>query len=49
MNAWDDPRIARGMEKQLGTRRARIAAPATHAKLAAEPARQSRPAGPLRP
>ena len=26
MNAWDDPRIARGMEKQLGDRRARIAA-----------------------
>jgi 2-keto-4-pentenoate hydratase len=26
MNAWDDPRIARGMEKQLTTRRARIAA-----------------------
>ena len=26
MNAWDDPRIARGMEKQLGERRARIAA-----------------------
>ena len=26
MNAWDDPRIARGMEKQLGARRARIAA-----------------------
>ena len=26
MNAWDDPRIARGMEKQLGQRRARIAA-----------------------
>lgn len=26
MNAWDDPRIARGMEKQLATRRARIAA-----------------------
>src|SRR4249920_1440178 len=26
MNAWDDPRIARGMEKQLGLRRARIAA-----------------------
>ena len=25
-NAWDDPRIARGMEKQLATRRARIAA-----------------------
>lgn len=25
-NAWDDPRIARGMEKQLGQRRARIAA-----------------------
>jgi 2-keto-4-pentenoate hydratase len=25
-NAWDDPRIARGMEKQLGERRARIAA-----------------------
>jgi 2-keto-4-pentenoate hydratase len=24
--AWDDPRIARGMEKQLGARRARIAA-----------------------
>jgi 2-keto-4-pentenoate hydratase len=26
MNAWDDPRIARGMEKQLAVRRARIAA-----------------------
>jgi len=26
MNAWDDPRIARGMEKQLVQRRARIAA-----------------------
>ena len=26
MNAWDDPRIARGMEKQLADRRARIAA-----------------------
>lgn len=26
MNAWDDPRIARGMEKQLAARRARIAA-----------------------
>ena len=26
MSAWDDPRIARGMEKQLATRRARIAA-----------------------
>ena len=26
MNAWDDPRIGRGMEKQLATRRARIAA-----------------------
>ena len=26
MNAWDDPRIARGMEKQLAERRARIAA-----------------------
>jgi 2-keto-4-pentenoate hydratase len=26
MNAWDDPRIARGMEKQLATRRARITA-----------------------
>src|SRR4051812_50058280 len=26
MNAWDDPRIARGMEKQLSLRRARIAA-----------------------
>jgi len=26
MNAWDDPRIARGMEKQLRQRRARIAA-----------------------
>src|SRR3954447_2287347 len=26
MNAWDDPRIARGMEKQFGERRARIAA-----------------------
>src|SRR3954464_531900 len=26
MNAWEDPRIARGMEKQLGERRARIAA-----------------------
>ena len=26
MNAWDDPRIARGMEQQLGERRARIAA-----------------------
>src|SRR3954454_3010516 len=26
MNAWDDPRIARGMQKQLGQRRARIAA-----------------------
>jgi 2-keto-4-pentenoate hydratase len=25
-NAWDDPRIARGMEKQLSVRRARIAA-----------------------
>jgi|SRR5215213_3495190 len=25
-NAWDDPRIARGMEKQLSLRRARIAA-----------------------
>jgi len=25
-DAWDDPRIARGMEKQLGIRRARIAA-----------------------
>ena len=25
-NAWDDPRIARGMEKQLAQRRARIAA-----------------------
>ena len=25
-NGWDDPRIARGMEKQLATRRARIAA-----------------------
>jgi 2-keto-4-pentenoate hydratase len=25
-NAWDDPRIARGMEKQLGERRGRIAA-----------------------
>jgi len=25
-DAWDDPRIARGMEKQLATRRARIAA-----------------------
>ena len=25
-NAWDDPRIARGMEKQLAARRARIAA-----------------------
>jgi 2-keto-4-pentenoate hydratase len=26
MNAWDDPRIARGMDKQLAARRARIAA-----------------------
>jgi 2-keto-4-pentenoate hydratase len=26
MNAWDDPRIARGMDKQLAERRARIAA-----------------------
>src|SRR5205085_1418570 len=26
MNAWDDPRIARGMEKQLAMRRARIGA-----------------------
>ncbi len=26
MNPWDDPRIARGMEKQLATRRQRIAA-----------------------
>ena len=26
MNAWDDPRIARGMDKQLSQRRARIAA-----------------------
>jgi len=26
VNAWDDPRIARGMEKQLATRRERIAA-----------------------
>jgi 2-keto-4-pentenoate hydratase len=26
MNAWDDPRIARGMQTQLGDRRARIAA-----------------------
>jgi 2-keto-4-pentenoate hydratase len=26
VNAWDDPRIARGMEKQLGVRRTRIAA-----------------------
>src|SRR5882724_12448490 len=26
MSAWDDPRIARGMEQQLGQRRARIAA-----------------------
>ena len=26
MNAWDDPRIARGMAKQLAVRRARIAA-----------------------
>jgi 2-keto-4-pentenoate hydratase len=26
MNAWDDPRIARGMEKQLADRAARIAA-----------------------
>jgi 2-keto-4-pentenoate hydratase len=26
MNAWDDPRIARGMEQQLATRRARISA-----------------------
>ena len=26
MNTWDDPRIARGMEKQLAARRARIAA-----------------------
>ena len=26
MTAWDDPRIARGMDKQLGERRARIAA-----------------------
>lgn len=26
MNAWDDPRIARGIEKQLAARRARIAA-----------------------
>jgi 2-keto-4-pentenoate hydratase len=26
MNAWDDPRIARGMQKQLADRRARIAA-----------------------
>lgn len=26
MNAWDDPRIARGMRKQLADRRARIAA-----------------------
>ena len=26
MNAWDDPRIARGMEKQLSARSARIAA-----------------------
>ena len=26
MNAWDDPRIAHGMETQLGKRRARIAA-----------------------
>jgi 2-keto-4-pentenoate hydratase len=25
MNAWDDPRIARGMEKQLSVRKARIA------------------------
>jgi len=25
-NAWDDPRIARGMQKQLADRRARIAA-----------------------
>lgn len=25
-NAWDDPRIARGMQQQLGQRRARIAA-----------------------
>jgi len=26
MNAWDDPRIARGMQRQLAERRARIAA-----------------------
>src|SRR4051795_11734569 len=26
INAWDDPRIARGMEKQLATRKARITA-----------------------
>jgi len=26
MNAWDDPRIARGMQQQLAARRARIAA-----------------------
>src|SRR3954453_587551 len=26
MNAWDDPRIARGMERELAVRRARIAA-----------------------
>lgn len=26
MSGWDDPRIARGLEKQLATRRARIAA-----------------------
>src|SRR5688572_22111803 len=26
MSAWDDPRIARGMQKQLADRRARIAA-----------------------
>jgi hypothetical protein len=26
MNAWDDPRITRGMQKQLADRRARIAA-----------------------
>jgi len=26
MNAWDDPRITRGMQKQLAARRARIAA-----------------------
>ena len=39
MNAWDDPRIARGMEKQFGERRARIAEKAMARKTPVETAK----------